>query len=214
LVKEGVSRDEIDRRIAIIRKRLSDPELRRAEINAVWSKNAEAPGNRTFRVSPSGWLVRAVKDLMPGKALDLGMGQGRNALYLAQQGWDVTGVDMSDVAVRQAQSTAADFGVPYTTVVADLQTFDFGREKWDLIASIYEPDWNWVTRIQDGLKVGGLFVRENHPFGPTSARNGLLRSFDSLRVIQYEDYFGPTDYSPEGGTAVQDRVLRLVARKD
>ena len=142
------------------------------------------------------------------------MAQGRNALYLARQGWDVTGVDQSDVAIGQAQATAAEFGVKYRSVVADLDTFDFGRDAWDLIASIYEPDWNWATKIQDGLKTGGLFVRENHPFGPTAARNGLLKIFDGLRVTRYQDDFGPTDYSPGGEPPKQDRILRLIARKD
>ena len=143
------------------------------------------------------------------------MGQGRNVLYLARQGWDVTGVDQSDVAIGHARATAAGFGVKYRNHVADVGVFDFGPSAWDLIASIYEPDWDWASKIQDGLKTGGLFVRENHAFGPTAARNGLLKTFDRLRVIRYQDDFGPTHYSPSGEVPTkQDRVLRLIARKD
>jgi 2-polyprenyl-3-methyl-5-hydroxy-6-metoxy-1,4-benzoquinol methylase len=50
------------------------------------------------------FLAESVKERKPGKALDVGMGQGRNSLFLAALGWDVTGFDISDVAVRQAQA--------------------------------------------------------------------------------------------------------------
>ena len=59
-----------------------------------------------FNNSPNALLVDAVRGRRPGTALDLGMGQGRNALFLAQQGWTVTGVDISDVALSQARLQA------------------------------------------------------------------------------------------------------------
>ena len=71
LTSEGVSPDEIRRRHAIITQKGSDPEARRARINEIWKRHAESPGNKTFRISPSAWLVSAVKNIRPGKALDL-----------------------------------------------------------------------------------------------------------------------------------------------
>jgi 2-polyprenyl-3-methyl-5-hydroxy-6-metoxy-1,4-benzoquinol methylase len=59
-----------------------------------------------FSQQPTALLKYAIRDRPPGKALDIGMGQGRNAIFLAQQGWDVTGFDPSLVGVRQAQATA------------------------------------------------------------------------------------------------------------
>jgi len=56
---------------------------------------------------PTALLVSAVAGRKPGKALDFGMGQGRNSVFLALRGWDVTGFDPSDVAVRAAQANAA-----------------------------------------------------------------------------------------------------------
>src|SRR4051794_33369884 len=52
------------------------------------------------------FLAEVVKERKPGKALDIGMGQGRNSMFLAALGWDVTGFDISDVAVKQAQAEA------------------------------------------------------------------------------------------------------------
>jgi SAM-dependent methyltransferase len=67
-----------------------------------WNREFER-GTPTLRTAPSKLLIEVTQGRKPGTALDLGMGQGRNAIYLAGQGWDVTGVDISDVAVEQAK---------------------------------------------------------------------------------------------------------------
>src|SRR5688500_6174335 len=72
LTSDGVSPGEIRRRIAIITQKRSDPQVLRVLSHEGWRRNAESPGNRNFRLSPSAWLVSAVKDVKPpGKALDL-----------------------------------------------------------------------------------------------------------------------------------------------
>jgi len=63
------------------------------------------PNTPDFSQQPTALLKYAIKDRPPGKALDIGVGQGRNAIFLAQQGWDVTGFDASPVGVGQAQAT-------------------------------------------------------------------------------------------------------------
>src|SRR5262245_27594799 len=65
-----------------------------ADEGAFWSERYRA--GTGFNLKPNRLLVEAVKDLKPGLALDVGMGQGRNALYLAQQGWEVTGIDLAE----------------------------------------------------------------------------------------------------------------------
>jgi 2-polyprenyl-3-methyl-5-hydroxy-6-metoxy-1,4-benzoquinol methylase len=69
----------------------------------------------------------------PGKALDVGMGQGRNSIYLAQHGWDVTGFDPADEGVHRATAEAARLGLKITAVVTTFEQFDFGESRWDLI---------------------------------------------------------------------------------
>lgn len=93
--------------------------------------------NTPFNREPSQLLIEAIRDRRPGVAVDLGMGEGRNAIYLAQQGWQTTGVDLSDVAVTQAKRRALQIGVRLDTVIDDLDHFDLGRNRWDLIALFY-----------------------------------------------------------------------------
>ena len=93
------------------------------QYNAIYSDEAE---QATFNHAPNAFLVEFAKTLKPGRALDVGMGQGRNAIYLAQQGWQVTGFDLSDAGVKIAREQAAKFQVSVTAVVADAAAYDFG----------------------------------------------------------------------------------------
>ena len=209
LLADGLPQSEVDRRLAVILDRSSDSRQRR--INAFWEKATSTPGNATFRVTPSEWLVQAVKDVKPGTALDLGMGQGRNSLFLARQGWHVTGIDISDVAVTQARQQAEKLGVKYTATVADIDHWDFGIDRWDLIASIFEPDVKWAGKICRGLKPGGLFVRENAVF--ETDENAVLKAFLALRILRYEDRVDTSNYSPDGAAVMPERIIRMVAQK-
>jgi SAM-dependent methyltransferase len=78
------------------------------------------------------FLAETIKGRKPGKALDIGMGEGRNALFLATQGWEVTGFDISDVGVQLARETAQKRGLKLETLVDDVDRFDYGRQRWDL----------------------------------------------------------------------------------
>lgn len=79
----GIAAPEVDRRIAVINERGSRLEVER------WNRILTS-ANPTFNTNPNDFLVRMAKGRTPGTALDVGMGQGRNAIYLAQQGWTVT----------------------------------------------------------------------------------------------------------------------------
>jgi 2-polyprenyl-3-methyl-5-hydroxy-6-metoxy-1,4-benzoquinol methylase len=98
-------------------------------------------GTPEFDTKPNRFLVEAVEGLRPGKALDVDMGQGRNAIYLASRGWDVTGFDVADAGLEKARAQAAAAGVTINAVHASDEEFDFGRERWDLIAIIYALEY-------------------------------------------------------------------------
>jgi SAM-dependent methyltransferase len=91
---------------------------------------------------PDQALVELVEPLAPGAALDLGCGPGRNAIWLARQGWDVTGVDASAVGLAQATRRAADEGVSIRTVQDDLRTYEPAPRSFDLVvlANIHEAE--------------------------------------------------------------------------
>ena len=178
----------------------------KARARAFWNKEF-AEGKVLLHKGPSAVIVSAVEGRQPGTALDIGMGQGRNALYLAEKGWEVTGVDLSDVAVEQAKASAADRGVKLNAVVSDVDAFDFGKERWDLITSVYMHAWHRRSttdipkRIYDALKPGGILVIEGFAEPPNKAglqTAQLAKQFGSLRIIRNEnvtDY--PAWYIPE-----------------
>src|SRR5204862_2066070 len=87
------------------------------------------------------FLAQTVKGKKPGTALDIGMGQGRNSLFLAALGWDVTGFDISEVGVKQAQAEAQKRGLKLNAVVGDVDKFDYGKERWDLVLGMYMHEY-------------------------------------------------------------------------
>ena len=90
-------------------------------------------------VDPGPFLGQEVGGATPGRALDLGSGEGRNAIWLAERGWCVTGVDFSDVAVERAGELAEKAGVAeaVTWVVADLASYQPARESFDLALILF-----------------------------------------------------------------------------
>jgi 2-polyprenyl-3-methyl-5-hydroxy-6-metoxy-1,4-benzoquinol methylase len=206
LLADGVPQQEVDRRREVILRVVGSKELTDSE----FSRTYGAPGNEVSRVTPSAWLVQVTTDIKPGKALDVGMGQGRNSLFLARKGWDVTGVDHSEVAVGHAREEALKAGVRYAAITADLHKFDFGRNRWDLIAAIYMPD-RWVKQIYEGLKPRGLFVRE-HVIGFTAKgddkeqrKQSLAKLYQGLEIVHYEEVLDPVG----GYTLWEEQAARV-----
>lgn len=127
------------------------------------------------------------------------MGEGRHALLLASWGWRVTGFDIAEVAVRRAREAAAAGSVPLEAVTADVDTFDYGVERWDLVWAIYihglltvKPD-----AVARSLRPGGILVVEgfHRDTLPTAGyrTNELLTTFAGLTVLPYEDAVGRPD---------------------
>lgn len=160
-----------------------------------------------FTEAPNALLAAAIEGRKPGRALDIGMGQGRNAVFLAMQGWDVTGFDPSDEGVRMAQENAAKAGVRIHALVSSDDRFDFGTAHWDLIAMTYIRSLSAADagRIQRALAPGGIFVYENG----SDKRNQLVKLFLSLRIVRFEDVDAIPDWNPGG----KIRLERLVAEK-
>ena len=178
---------------------------------------------RTLNEKPNALLVETVKGLKPGTALDADMGEGRNAIYLAQQGWQVTGADVAEKALAYAQTRAKKLGVHLTIEVADMATYDWGSNKWDLIVLSYAGGRDYAERVKKALKPGGLVVIEAFHMDATDKLQvvgGDYRVFFKtdelkklygdvgLKIVRYEEPIGTADF-----TRQQLRLVKLVARK-
>lgn len=111
------------------------------------------------------FLAMQIAHIPKGQVLSLAEGEGRNAVYLAQQGYTVTAVDASQVGLDKAQRLADKAGVSINCVQADLAAYDFGENQWDAIISIFCPLPPNVRRavyqgVERGLKPGGIFLLE------------------------------------------------------
>ena len=173
---------------------------------------------------PVAFLREQIARLGSGKALDLAMGEGRNAVFLAEQGFDVTGVDISRVAAAKAERLAAERGVRLETVIADLDAYELGDERYDLITNFYYLDRELFPKIIAALRPGGVFILEtfstDHPehgsgFGPKNPAflltpNEALEAFAPLRILFYEDRIIDVDEGMHHGKAA---VVRLIAQK-
>jgi SAM-dependent methyltransferase len=83
------------------------------------------------------FLVDETKALEPGRALDIACGEGRNAIWLAERGWRVTGVDFSKVGLEKARTLADERGVDARWIAADLVDFEPEPEAFELVLAFY-----------------------------------------------------------------------------
>ena len=125
------------------------------------SRHAETSGR------PNRFLVEAVRGLSPGRALDLACGAGRNGVWLAEQGWRVTGVDFSGVALEEARGLAAGRGVEVDWITADLLSWRPAGETFELVLVLYlqlpAAERSVVfRRAAEALAPGGLLLVVAH----------------------------------------------------
>jgi 2-polyprenyl-3-methyl-5-hydroxy-6-metoxy-1,4-benzoquinol methylase len=203
LLRDGVPEREVTRRMEMI---WWGCYHRPDGVGPFWSKifGGDHP---IFSEQPTALVVSAIEGRKPGRALDFGMGQGRNAVFLALQGWDVTGFDPAEEAVRIANKNAEGAGVKIHGVVARDDQFDFGTAQWDLIVVTYVRDLTAhdAAIFQRALKSAGIVVYENG----SSPGNEVLKAFLGFRIVHYEDVEAVSDWNREGKQLVQ----RLIAEK-
>ena len=191
-----------------------------------------SPQQTRFTLEPNSFLVSTAKALKPGKALDVAMGQGRNAVALATLGWDVTGYDIAEEGMRVANENAAKAGVKINTLRSTFEDFDYGKERWDLIYFVYTDapvvDPKFAERICAALKPGGLLLIErpfldlDHPDPEWKAPpieqdkpNALLKAYPNLRVLHYQDTMEVGDWQQTSVKRLEKqlRIVRILARK-
>lgn len=165
-----------------------------------WDKRY-ADTSYVYGKSPATSLARNA-DYLPESAhiLDVGMGEGRNAVFLARRGHKVVGVDISQVAIQKARSLATEFGVRLETVAKSMDNFEAADGTFDAIICYYYVDKDIHEKLLRWLRPGGLLFYEayttaqkNNPksqnLDPSYllAPGELLKLFPSMKVLKYEE---------------------------
>ena len=144
--------------------------------------------NYAYGRQPNEFLLNQIDHLPKGAVLSLAEGQGRNAVYLAQQGFSVTAVDASSVAMRQTQEFAQLSDVSVTTITSDLAAFPIEANRWDAILSIYchlpSPLRKTIHRqVVQGLRPGGVFLLEAFTPQQLNYQTGGPKNVDLLTSL-------------------------------
>lgn len=120
------------------------------------------PGEYQMGKRPAAYLRQHVGLLPGGRVLDAPAGEGRNAVYLAEQGFEVDAVDISEPELRKARELAADRGVGISTRVVNLESADLGTDRYDAVTHFYYLERRFVPALRRALKPGGVVIFETY----------------------------------------------------
>ena len=163
--------------------------------DAKFSKN-----NYVFGKIPAKFLAQNYQ-FIPAQStvLDIGMGEGRNAVFLAQKGYLVTGIDISSVAINKSRALALEYGVRINSIATSVEKY-VPEKTFDAIICFYYVDRKIVSKMLSWLRPGGIIVFESH----TEKQKGvkgfehynieyllkpgeLLTLFKGTQVLKYEE---------------------------
>ncbi len=191
-----------------------------------WERALAEHGDRVAQRPPSATLTVEVADLPPGRALDAGCGHGAESLWLAAQGWRVTGLDFSATALEFARTSAEAMGPELAGridwVEADLGFWAPPPARYDLVACLYVhvagSVEDMVRRIAAGVAPGGTLLMAGHqPVDPatgepTAAAGQRQVSVEAARAaLEGDDWEVPVAEErrrPESASPGVDAVIR------
>lgn len=200
---------------------------------AVWDDRYREHDEAIWSGRPNGRLVVEVGALAPGRALDVGCGEGADAIWLARQGWDVTAVDVSPVAVARARAAAERAGVVVDWVCDDVLATPFPPASFDLVSLQYSalPQAAGEAAFRallDAVRPGGVLLAVYHDLDAEHRARMAAGGFDpadyvldaELRALLVDatdfvvelDVIEPRRDAPEGNPHIDDVVLRARRR--
>lgn len=142
-----------------------------------------------YGTAPNDFLAAHAARIPKGRVLCLADGEGRNGVWLAQQGYDVTAVDLSTVGLEKARKLAASRGVSINTIQADLAAYDIEPNAWDGIVAIFSHFPSFVRhhlypQAVAGLRSGGVFLLELYTPKQIEFGTGGPRDLDWLASLE------------------------------
>ena len=145
--------------------------------------------NFVYGTEPNEFLKQYAHRLPKGRILSLAEGEGRNAVYLASQGYQVTGVDSSAVGLEKAQRLAQMQSVTITTIVADLAQFPIEPNSWDGVVSIFchlpsAAKADVHKRVVAGLRPGGCLLLEAYTPKQLAFKTGGPQNADNMPDLE------------------------------
>lgn len=175
-----------------------------------WNAKADArnvgPGEE-----PAAIVRDALDDLPPGRALDVATGHGRNAIFLAERGWEVDAIDISRAMLDPAYERATDRSVSVNWILADIDDYCFPTDAYDVITVSYFDARDRLSAVKDALVPGGVLCYEHHlltdddtaaPSARYRFEPGELRTrCADLSIERYEEN-------------VADKIVRLIAQTE
>jgi SAM-dependent methyltransferase len=188
-----------------------------------------------WSAEPNRLFAEQVQSLKSGTALDVACGEGRNALWLAEQGWMVTAIDFSDVAIDKARRIAEERGISVNWIADDVSEHPLAKRAFDLVSVLYlhtnsAERARWLPRVIDAVAPGGTFLYIGHD--PSNIEHGvggpqkpeLLPGADDLRqrlddfeIVAAEVVERPVDADPGHGRDLAgialDTLVRAVRRQ-
>lgn len=154
----------------------------------MWDERYSAEGY-AYGTKPNKFLEENVNSIPRGRVLSLAEGEGRNAVFLAKQGYSVTAVDASLVGLSKARRLAEENGVVVEFIHADLADYDLGENKWDGVVSIFSPLPSSLRKqlhkkVEAGLRRGGVFLLEAYTPDQLKYGTGGGNSVDLMQSIK------------------------------
>lgn len=182
-------------------------DLRYGSDDQIWSGN------------PNGTLVAEVDGMDPGRALDVGCGEGADSVWLAEQGWQVVALDVASSALERTSAAAATRGVSIETVCADVPSARFEPGSFELVSVFYPaiprtPEGEALDALLDAVAPGGTLLVVGHSFDDRDDHDGHghTPAFDPRAYVQVDDIAARLD--PAGWTVLEHGVRDRPAGHD
>jgi SAM-dependent methyltransferase len=179
-----------------------------------------------FSGNANGVLVTEVSDLPPGQALDVGCGEGGDALWLARRGWQVSALDISRVALHRAAAAGADVAGRVAWTQGDLMSAPLPAGAFDLVSAQYfplphDPEHTALRRLLAAVAPGGTLLVAGHDLADLPPEHGhgfdpnefyqpaeIAKLLDESWTVLIDETRPRTAQAPEGTRHVNDTVLR------